>query len=346
MSGLKTALTVTTAAVVGTVAYAQSASAADVTLRMANWAGTAHHMYHYTLPQWFEDVKKQTNGRVEIIYDKVMLTKSQGLYDLARDGVRDITWSNGSQNPGRFELARFGEVPYGSPNATTGSKVIDTWYRKKHKLFEREMPDVKFLFAWQPGSGMIHTNKKIEKMEDLVGLKLRATSGDVIISKALGAVPVTIQVTQAYEALQRGTIDGTFFPMEGIHSFRLKDLVKFHLQQPGAGLYSSTFYAAMNPKTWDSMPADIREAFLRAVDNGPEIVGGGWDEFDLRSAKEATENGNTVYKISTEEAERWRKTVYAAGTVEEIIKRGETAGHKDARDLMTDLLKMYSEAGS
>ena len=346
MRSLKTTIALSAVVAVGAVAQSHSASAAEVTLRMANWAGTAHHMYHYTLPLWFEEVKKQTNGRIDIVYDKVMLTKAQGLYDLARDGVRDIAWSNGSINPGRFELTRFGEVPYGSTNATSGSKVIDAWYRKKHKLYQREMPDVHFMFAWQPGPGMIHTKKRINSMEDLKGLKLRATSGDVIISQALGATPVTIQVTQAYEALSRGTIDGTFFPMEGIHSFRLVKLVNYHLKQPGAGLYSSTFYAVMNPKSWDGLSADLKEAFQRAIEKGPEIIGGGWDEFDRRSGEEAKANGNTIYAISKEEAERWRKTIYDHGLVDEIVGRAEKAGNKDARELMDDLLKMYQAVGS
>ena len=347
MRSLKTALALSAVIAIGTVAQSHSASAADqVTLRMANWAGTAHHMYHYTLPLWFKEVEKDTNGRLNIIYDKVMLTKAQGLYDLARDGVRDIAWSNGSINPGRFPLTRFGEVPYGPRNATSGSKVIDAWYRKKHKLYQREMSDVHFMFAWQPGPGMIHTKVRINKMEDLKGLKLRATSGDVLIAQALGATPVTIQVTQAYEALSRGTIDGTFFPMEGIHSFRLKKLVHFHLNQPGAGLYSSTFYAVMNKKSWDGIPADIKAGFQKAIEKAPEIIGGGWDEFDRRSGEEAKANGNTIYTISKEEAERWRKTIYKAGLVDEIVERGIKAGNKDSRALMDDLISMYGAVGS
>jgi TRAP-type C4-dicarboxylate transport system substrate-binding protein len=346
MSGFKSALVVSTAAVLGATAFSQTASAAEVTLRMANWAGTAHHMYHYTLPKWYAEVSKQTDGKLEIIYDKVMLSKSAGLYDLARDGVRDITWSSGSQNPGRFELFRFAEVPFGAPETVKGSVLFNEWYNKKHKLNEREMSDVKFLFAWHHGPGLLHTKKPVHTAADVQGLKVRAQSGDVEIAKAVGMIPVTLGATQAYEGLQRGTIDATFFPMEAIHSFRLVKLVKYHVQAPKGAMYVGSFYVTMNPKSYDGLPADIRDGLMRAADKGAEIVGGGWAEFDKRAESEAKAAGNEIITLSEAEAARWKKAVEDAGAVEEIIKRGETAGHKDSRELMSDLLQMWGAAGS
>ena len=347
MSGFKSTLAVSTAAVLGTVAFSQTASAADVTLRMANWAGTAHHMYHYTLPRWFDVVKKETNGRVEIIYDKVMLTKSAGLYDLARDGVRDITWSSGSQNPGRFPLHRFVEAPFSPLDDTVkSSEIFEKWYHEKHKLDQREMSDVKYLFSWHHGPGMLHTKKKINQLSDMKGMKLRAQSGDVLIAQAVGAVPVTLGATQAYEGLQRGTIEGTFFPMEAVHSFRFVKLVKYHLRAPGLAMYVGGFYVTMNPKSFDGMPADLREGFMRAVAQGTKIVAAGWAHFDEEAAKEAKANGNEIYTISKEQAATWKKDVEAIGAIKEIVKRAEDKGNKDAGALMSDLLQMWGSAGS
>jgi TRAP-type C4-dicarboxylate transport system substrate-binding protein len=347
MSGIKSALVVSTAAVLGSVAFSQTASAADVTLRMANWAGTAHHMYHYTLPNWFKIVEKETNGRVKVIYDKVMLTKSAGLYDLARDGVRDITWSSGSQNPGRFPLFRFAEAPFAPLDDTVkSSEIFNEWYHTKHKLDQREMSDVKFLFAWHHGPGMLHTKKKINQLSDMKGLKVRAQSGDVLLAKAVGAVPVTLGATQAYEGLQRGTIEGTFFPMEAVHSFRLVKLVKYHLRVPGRALYVGSFYVTMNPKSFDGMPADLRESFMRAVAKGSETVADGWAHFDQEAQKEALANGNEIYTISKEQAATWKKDVEGIGAIKEIVKRAADKGNKDAGDLMADLLHMWGAAGS
>ena len=346
MSGLKTALAVTSAVIVGSVAFAGTASAQKVTLRMANWAGTAHHMYHYTLPQWFKEVDKDTNGQVKIIYDQVMLAKSAGLYDLARDGVRDITWSSGSQNPGRFPLFRFAEAPFSAPETVKGSTIFDEWYHGKHHLNRREMSDVKFLFAWHHGPGMLHTKKKINSLEDMKGLKVRAQSGDVLLAQAVGAIPVTLGAVQAYEGLQRGTIEGTFFPMEAVHSFRLVKLVHYHLKSPIGALYVGSFYVTMNNKSFDGMPADLREGFMKAVSKGSEIVAAGWAKFDNEAAEEAKKNGNTIYTLSKADAEKWKAAVHKIGALDQIIERGEKAGNKDSRELMNDLLKMWGAASS
>ena len=348
MSGFRTALVVSTAAVLGTVGLSQTASAADtVTLRMANWAGTAHHMYHYTLPSWFKVVDKETNGRVKIIYDKVMLTKSAGLYDLARDGVRDLTWSSGSQNPGRFPLFRFAEAPFAPLDDTVkSSEIFNQWYHTKHHLDQREMSDVKFLFSWHHGPGMLHTKEKINKLSDMKGMKLRAQSGDVLLARAVGAVPITLGATQAYEGLQRGTIVGTFFPMEAVHSFRFVKLVHYHLKVPGRALYVGSFYVTMNKKSFDGMPADLKEPFMKAVAQGSGTVAAGWAHFDNEAAKEAKANGNVIYTISKEQAAKWKKDVEAIGAIKEIVKRASDKGYKDAGDLMADLLQMWGAAGS
>jgi TRAP-type C4-dicarboxylate transport system substrate-binding protein len=352
MFGIKFAVALTAAAIVATGCTAPPSSdgtapsgAATVTLRMANWAGTAHHMYHYTLPRWFAEVERQTQGRVHIDYDTVMITKSSGLYGLARDGVRDMAWSSGSQNPVDFPLIRFVEAPFGPlDDAVQSSVIFDRWYHDKHHLDQREMRDVKYLFSWHYGPSMIHAKKRITSLADLRGLRIRAQSTDAVIAQALGAIPIIIGAVKSHDALENGTLDATFFPMEAMQSFRLFNLVKYHVKFPRHAFSVNGFYMAMNLEKFDGLPADLRDGLLRAAAKGPEIVAAGWAEFDRRAAATAKSLGHEIYAISEDEAARWKDKVLRAGALQVIVGRAERAGHRDAAALLQDLLRLWDNA--
>jgi len=71
-----------------------------------------------------------------------------------------------------------------------------------------ETKDVKVLFVFAHSPGFFHTNKPIEKMEDLKGLRIRSTGTSAKIAEALGAVPVAMPQSQTYEALQKAGLNG------------------------------------------------------------------------------------------------------------------------------------------
>jgi TRAP-type C4-dicarboxylate transport system substrate-binding protein len=67
---------------------------------------------------------------------------------------------------------------------------------------------------------------------------------------------VTIPITETYTALERGVVDGTVVPWEGVVVFKLDDLLKYSTP---TNFYTMTMMVVMNKRKWDSLPADVKK---------------------------------------------------------------------------------------
>ena len=91
------------------------------------------------------------------IYPAEQLGKAFDHYDMARDGIADMTYINPGYQPGRFPIIGAGELPFLMANAKGGSSAIDAWYRK---YAAAEMKDVKFCLAFVHDPGSFHSRTK------------------------------------------------------------------------------------------------------------------------------------------------------------------------------------------
>ena len=69
-------------------------------------------------------------------------------------------------------------------------------------------------------------------MDDLKGLKFRGMGRPADTIKAVGAVPVALEMGDVYDAAQRGLLDGMFEAMESWKGFRLGDVIKYGCPHP------------------------------------------------------------------------------------------------------------------
>ena len=254
MSGTMKCLAVGT--VVAWAALASGPAPAE-TLRIANWVPSVHHMTN-TLALWADSVKEASGGKLTLEVDKTALAKPPGQYDLAVNGIRDLTWGVPAYTPGRFVALRLMEMPFLSPSAEVGSEAAWVWY-ERNGLIEKEFGDTHLITLWVHSPGVLHTKKRVATLEDLKGVKLRVGGGGVFLAKQLGAVPVAMPATKAHESLLRGITGGAFFPFEAIKGFRLQKLVTHHLRVPG-GLYTVPFFLTMNKRKWASLGPGAKEA--------------------------------------------------------------------------------------
>jgi TRAP-type C4-dicarboxylate transport system substrate-binding protein len=292
------------AAAVVLVAGAGPASVQKQTLRMAYWAGPSHHMAQ-TLAVWAKTVEDASGGNLAIEMDKAALGKTDGQYDLIRNGVRDLVWAVPSRTPGRFEMLQAAEIPFLCPNSTIFSPVVWKWYAK-YGLAPKHFTDTVLLATFTTGPYGIHTVKPVKTVEDLRGLKLSGAPSAVPIAKGLGISVAVLAGTETYEAVQHGTVDGSLFPWEAMQSLRLNELLKAHLEIPG-GILATSFVIVANPKAIEGLTPENRAALMRASgETGSALFGKAWDAFDERGRSDAKQRGQMVEVLAPAELDRWR----------------------------------------
>ncbi len=331
-SGILAAGLLAATATLATLGLGQPAAAQeDVTLRMSTWLPAGHHLSQ-SLKAWAANIAEASNGTLKIELDAAPLAKPPGQYDVVRDGIADLGYPVLAYTPGRFTIMRGTELPFLSPSAEVGSQAAWDWYERN--VGTKEFPDTTLITAWVHGPGQLHTNKEVTKLEDLKGMKLRVGGGGVAMAEALGAVPVAMSATKAYEALLRGTTDGTLFPWEAISGFKLTELVKYHLEIPG-GLYATPFALVMNTDSFNELSPE-HQAILREYGGlaGAKFIGKRWDDADAKGRAEALAAGNIIQTLAPEEVERWRDKI--SFMTDDWIAKADAEGW-DGAALLADL---------
>ena len=123
----------------------------EIDLRLSLWVPPAHPLTS-AAKAWGEDIAKASNGTIKItVFSAEQLGKAFDHYDMARDGIADITYVNPGYQPGRFPIIAIGQMPFMFGDARKGTAALDSWYRR---YAASEMKDTHFCFAFihDPGA--------------------------------------------------------------------------------------------------------------------------------------------------------------------------------------------------
>lgn len=244
-------------ALLGLALMAPPAQAQDkpVTLRLGHWLPAAHNL-HGGFTAWGAAVEKASGGTIKTqIFPAQQLGAAKDHYDMARDGVADLTYVNPGYQPGRFPVIAGSELPFLLANAKQGSAALDAWYRK---YAAKEMADTKVCLTWAHDAATFHGKVRITKPDDLKGKKIRPGNATMarLVSMA-GGVNVQVAAPEARESLERGTADAITFPWDSLFVFGIDKVAKLHMDAP---LYVSNFVLVMNKGTYDKMSANQKKA--------------------------------------------------------------------------------------
>ena len=284
------------------------AQAQEVTLRLHHFLPAVSNVHCFFLQPWAQKVAAESNNRLRIqIFPSMQLGGApQQLYDQARDGVADITWTLPGTTPGRFPRIEVFELPFvAHQRAIVNCMAVQEFAAKN---LQEEFREVHPLCIWAHGEGLIHSRREVRTMEDLAGLKLRFPSrlnGEAL--RALGAAPIGMPVPQVPEALSQGVIDGAVVPWEVVPAIRLHELVRNHTEIPGSPtLYTTSFILAMNKARYAALPDDLR----RVIDANSgmaaaEMAAKPWDEQGPVVEQMVRRRGNQIIAITEAEKQRW-----------------------------------------
>jgi len=255
---------------------------------------------------WAKEIEKRTNGQVAIqIFPTGTLTKPQQCYDGVVNGISDIGMSVFAYTRGRFPVMEALDLPLGYPSGKVATRAANAFY---DKFKPAELDDVKVLYLHAHGPGLLHTQKPVRTMEDVKGLKIRSTGLSARIVKALGGVPVAMPQNAAYEALQKGVVEGTFAPMETLKGWKQAEVIKYTTDSRAIG-YTTAMYVVMNRGKWEKLPKDIQKIFEEVSREWIDVHGEQWDKDDAAGREYTLSLGNQIIELSDAETARWEKAV-------------------------------------
>ncbi len=219
-----------------------------------------HFLTRSTVVAWGADVEKVTEGRVKVNLLPKAVVAPPGTLDAVREGLADVAWVVHGLMPARFVLTGLAELP-GNGDSAEQTSVAYQHIHDRYLAKADEHKGVKVLAVFTHGPGQILMAKRpINSINDLVGAKFRTPGGMAVeVGKSVGAVPIPTPVTEIYEMLSGGIVDGVFFDFSTIASLKLDQIIRYVTIVPG-GLYNASFVLFMNEDRFNRLSKADRDA--------------------------------------------------------------------------------------
>jgi TRAP-type C4-dicarboxylate transport system substrate-binding protein len=271
--------------------------------------------------EFIKDLEKRTDGHIKVQYfPGGSLLQASDMYAGVESGIADIGFSQVYYSTGRMPVTEAGGLPLGCPTGWVGTHMLNDFY---FKVQPKEWEKVKLLWLSASSPNGVISKKPVRKLEDLNGLSLRAPGviGEVV--KALGGTPAPTPMSETYDAIAKGVVDGLYSNYEVLKTFRFAEVVGYMTVNWQLGNVVP-FYMIMNKGRYEKLSPDLKEILDNLCGEYRERYALMWNEIELGGKNFAEKKGVTFIELSDAEAARWKKAVepVIANYVKTMVGKG------------------------
>lgn len=211
---------------------------------------------------WIAHIHTASSGRlkVEPLWAGGLISSEHNMIEL-RHGVADIATITPIYAKGGTHAIRVQSGFYGGERSIDQQVAVYKCLSAHFPELDRELEGLQLL-AIQGGNvlGLITRDRKVTKLSDLRGLRIRVPAELVPTMRKLGADPLDMPMSDVYSSLAKGVIDGVVAPADTLKAMHFGEVARyFNELHISRGAYPAR---AMSQKTFNSLPADL-QAVLR-----------------------------------------------------------------------------------
>lgn len=259
-----------------------------------------------------EDLEERSGGVLQCdVYTNNALGGELDILDQARTGTVEIIYCSPTAATMNPKINVF-DLPFLFENYEQVEKVVSNEELMNEILEEFVDYGIRPMAAFENGLRVISSNKKIESLADLKGMKMRVPQAPISIAifNALGANATPVAFNELYSALQQGVVDGQENGYPTFTSNRYYEVQKYiaetyHMWSINELFVSDVFWQKLTPELQEIVQTACEESGVYqrnlyremqdsskqgALDNGVEIT-----YPDMTEWKEATESVYTDF---------------------------------------------------
>lgn len=287
------------AAMLACTAIAGPALAQDViTLKVADSYNPNHYISVNGTVPWMKRIEELTAGKVKFEYFPAeQLGKMADLPSLMKAGVADIVLIPTGVFAADYPLTSVATLPgFGTNSTETSLAYWDIVSKDGPVRAEYASKGFRPLVYFCTPQHEIVSRTEIGSLDDLKGLKVRATAGvpSQIIS-AVGAAPVQVSPPEMYTSIERGTIDGAFVPYPSARGYKLDEVIKSATLNAALGSIVTGY--STTDATWAKLPDDVKAAFEQANKEFVERIAAFQDDAVSKDAQFLKDKGIKLLEI-------------------------------------------------
>lgn len=323
--------------IIGGIFVISSAGAAvgaePVELTFSTWVPPKFKPLFDGLGPWAESIEKGSGGSIRIRFiEGGALGAAKDHYDMAANGVADITWISPGYTPGRFPIINRAELPFATGgSAGNASAALHSFYTR---YANTEMSEVKLLIAHTNEYGTFHFRNPAPRLpEGISRLKVRPASSALAQWVAgLGGATVQIPAPEAREAVAMGTVDAITLQWGSLTAFKIDKVATHHIDDR---FYTSIFAIVMNKKAFARLTDEQKQVIeAHATSQWSARIGQGWGDWE-RAGEAALKklDHHTIYTLTAAERKAWidsASSVYASWRKDVAGKWGLDADKVDS----------------
>ena len=264
------------------------------------------------LNKFAEIAAQKSNGRVKVeVFHGGQLGSGVETFEAVKNGNLDMasdSFANLASITPAFEIFH---LPFLFESRNQALAAFNSGKIKERVDSELAESKLKWFASFEIGGPreVGTSKKKIEKMEDFEGMKLRASRSplEIAAQEAWGARGVTVDWPETPESIRLGMVDGLTVPYASFYSAKFHEggLIKYMLD---LNFQWYSLVTVVNKEKWESLPEDIQTILSESVAEAQSWHVDFVSEYITENVKEMKEAGVDVYSLSESEYNRIKET--------------------------------------
>jgi TRAP-type C4-dicarboxylate transport system substrate-binding protein len=325
----------------GSGATAQTVDGPKVSWKLATWGKPrAVTVGIETLAKY---VKERTGGKFTITIGYESFGGPKELVDILSVGGLDMTMMCSSYHPDKQPAYTGLDLPFlPLPDFETQWKVHEAYH--KHPYIQKEMSKwnaMYYISDLLPQYEFVGRGKPPKTLADFKGMRVRAIGGIGNAMRNLGAVPTSVDATEVYTSMERGTVDAVSFPSTYAHgSYKTYEIAKWFTVNLAPGTQACP--TIINKSAWAKLPDAYKALFDEVKPQIKDNLIKAYAEADAKYVPLFKQKGLEFITYSDKDLEEFRR-VGGKPVWDKWVKDMSAKGIP-AQELLDLILKTAAEA--
>lgn len=324
-------------------AESNSSGEEEFTFLLNNTASSTHHLAVNGFDAWADLVAEETDGRITIeVHHGGSLGGNATVTEDIKGGLYDIGFvaTDFSYDTEVFPWS-ISDLPFAFTDPAQTERIIS---QVVEEFAVDELNEhVKYLGLSARDPYILISTQPINSIEDVKGLNVivpgRITTG---IVESWGATPVSVDYTESYEALQRGTSDAIAYTgaSAGKSGMQYHEVAPYFIEN--LTITNGLQALIMNKESYEGLPEDLKETFDELAPQLGKMMTESYVN-ELKTYKDAFDEDEVTFTtLSEEEIQLFSQN--GKETWEEWVELAEEKGYP-GQEMVDYLIVLLEEEG-
>lgn len=226
---------------------------AETTIRLATALPDDGALMKAVFRPWIDELNEKGKGIFKIQTFPPPFATGTNVWDRTKQGVADMGLIVIPATGLPFSSTMVTTIPDSGHDIRAASAAL--WQLYDEGLLAGEYDDVHLLSLTTVPPLVFISSKEVDSLDDIKGLRVRVNDQNgAAAMTALGAAPVALPFSEAYQGFSRGVVDGGVANGITILGFRFSDVAKYQIRNvefgmpPTAIVMNKRFYEGLSPE--------------------------------------------------------------------------------------------------